>query len=122
MKRKHLLGAFGAALLVGLAAFSASAFSGTTRPGDDPNNANLTYWYWAESDAPGANGWIKKEVALYEKSHPKVKISIVLQSTSTLISAFTTTAQTHSGPDIATQWATLPVLTPAWNGDSVPIS
>ena len=31
-------------------------------------------------------------------------------------------AQTKSGPDIATQWATLPVLTPAWNGASVPIS
>ena len=22
---------------------------------DDPNNANLTYWYWGEDDAPGAN-------------------------------------------------------------------
>ena len=65
---------------------------------DDPNNANLTYWYWAESDAPGANNWLKKEVALYEKAHPKVKISIVLQSTDTLTSAFTTAAQTKSGP------------------------
>ena len=83
---------------------------------------SLTYWYWAESDAPGANGWLKKEVALYEKAHPKVKITIVLQSTDTLTSAFTTAAQTKSGPDIATQWATLPVLTPAWNGASVPIS
>ena len=40
----------------------------------------------------------------------------------TLTSAFTTAAQTKSGPDIATQWATLPTLTPAWNGSSVPIS
>src|SRR5207244_12329124 len=40
----------------------------------------------------------------------------------TLTSAFTTAAQTKSGTDIATQWATLPVLTPAWNGSSVPIS
>src|SRR5262249_54123888 len=83
-------------------AFAASAYSGTTA--DDPNNANLTYWYWAESDAPGANGWLKKEVALYEKTHPKVKITIVLQSTDTLTSAFTTASQTKSGPDIATQW------------------
>jgi ABC-type glycerol-3-phosphate transport system substrate-binding protein len=123
MGRKHLLGVLGAALAIGAAAFAASASSGTAGSrGDDPNNAKLTYWYWAESDAPGANGWIKKEVALYEKSHPKVKISIVLQGTDTLISAFTTVAQTKSGPDIATQWATLPTLTPAWNGDSVPIS
>ena len=45
---------------------------------DDPNNANLTYWYWGEDDAPGANNWIKKEVALYEKAHPKVKITVVI--------------------------------------------
>src|SRR5215471_14559599 len=122
MTRKRVLGALGALLAVGATAFVTSANSGTARQGDDPNNANLTYWYWAESDAPGANGWIKKEVALYEKSHPKVKISIVLQGTDTLISAFTTVAQTKSGPDIATQWATLPTLTPAWNGATVPIS
>src|SRR5689334_13636151 len=123
MARKKVVLALGAALAVAAAAFASSAASKPAGvKADDPNNANLTYWYWAESDAPGANGWIKKEVALYEKAHPKVKISIVLQSTATLISAFTTTAQTHSGPDIATQWATLPVLTPAWNGDSVPIS
>jgi raffinose/stachyose/melibiose transport system substrate-binding protein len=122
MTRKHVVGALGALLAVGAAAFVTSANSGTARPGDDPNNANLTYWYWAESDAPGANGWLKKEVALYEKAHPKVKITIVLQSTDTLTSSFTTAAQTKSGADIATQWATLPVLTPAWSGASVPIS
>src|SRR6185437_2558510 len=62
------------------------------------------------------------EVAQYEKAHPKVKISVVIQSTDTLTSAFTTAAQTKSGPDIATQWATLPTLTPAWGGATVPIS
>jgi multiple sugar transport system substrate-binding protein len=122
MARKHVLAVLGAAVVVGATAMTSSMASTTARTADDPNDANLTYWYWAESDAPGANGWIKKEVALYEKAHPKVKISIVLQSTDTLISAFTTAAQTQSGPDIATQWATLPVLTPAWNGASVPIS
>src|SRR5262245_22714729 len=114
MTRKHMLGALVATLAVCAAALAASAFPRTTA--DDPNDANLTYWYWAESDAPGANSWLKKQVALYEKAHPKVKISIVLQSTDTLTSAFTTAAQTKSGPDIATQWATLPVLTPAWGG------
>ena len=103
--------------------FATTAASQQTRQiADDPNNASLTYWYWGESDAPGANDWLKKEVAAYEKAHPKVKIKIVIQSTDTLTSAFTTAAQTKSGPDIATQWATLPVLTPAWNGSSVPIS
>lgn len=123
MARKHILAALGLTLAVGVAAFTATATSRAARAaGDDPNNASLTYWYWGEDDAPGANGWLKKEVALYEKAHPKVKISVVTQSTDTLTSAFTTAAQTRSGPDIATQWATLPVLTPAWSGASVPIS
>src|SRR6478752_1290486 len=122
MARKHVLAVLGAALVLGAAVFTAGAASKTARTGDDPNNANLTYWYWAESDAPGANGWLKKEVALYEKAHPKVKVSVVIQSTDTLTSAFTTAAQTKSGPDIATQWATLPTLAPAWAGATVPIS
>ena len=123
MRRKHVLAVLGAVLAVGAAAFAATAASKTAQPAsDDPNDASLTYWYWAEPDAPGANNWLKKQVAAYEKAHPKVKIKIVVQSTDTLTSAFTTAAQTKSGPDIATQWATLPVLTPAWNGASVPIS
>jgi multiple sugar transport system substrate-binding protein len=123
MRRNHALAVLGTALAVGVAVFASSAASKPARVvADDPNNANLTYWYWAESDAPGANAWIKSQVAVYEKAHPKVKISIVIQSTDTLTSAFTTAAQTKRGPDIATQWATLPVLTPAWNGASVPIS
>jgi ABC-type glycerol-3-phosphate transport system substrate-binding protein len=123
MTTRHLLAVLAAALVSSAVLFTGSAASKTsTAAGDDPNNANLTYWYWAESDAPGANNWLKKEVALYEKAHPKVKVSVVIQSTDTLTSAFTTAAQTKSGPDIATQWATLPTLTPAWKGATVPIS
>src|SRR6516164_7834852 len=122
MALKHVLVVLGVAVVLSAAVFVAGAASKTTKSGDDPNNASLTYWYWAESDAPGANNWLKKQVALYEKSHPNVKINVVIQSTDTLTSAFTTAAQTHSGPDIATQWATLPTLTPAWSGATVPIS
>ena len=123
MVRTRVLAAVGAAVAVGVVAFASTAASQNAGPAaDDPNDANLTYWYWGEDDAPGANGWLKQQVALYEKAHPKVKITVVTQSTDTLTSAFTTAAQTKSGPDIATQWATLPVLTPAWNGASVPIS
>ena len=82
----------------------------------------MTYWYWAESDAPGANKWMKTMIAKYEKLHPKVHINLVLQGDATLIGAFNATAATKSGPDIATQWATLPTLTPAWSGDIAPIS
>src|ERR1700690_465958 len=122
MSPKKVLAVLGAVVVLSAAVFVAAAASKPAKSGDDPNNANLTYWYWAESDAPGANNWLKKEVALYESSHPKVKVSVVIQSTDTLTSAFTTVSQTHSGPDIATQWATLPTLTPAWAGALVPIS
>ena len=122
MALKHVLVVLGVAVVLSAAVFVAGAASKTAKSGDDPNNASLTYWYWAESDAPGANNWLKGQVALYEKSHPKVKIKVVTQSTDTLTSAFTTAAQTKSGPDIATQWATLPTLTPAWSGATVPIS
>ena len=123
MTRKHVLIGVSLMCAVCAAVFMATATSTAARTaGDDPNDASLTYWYWGEDDAPGANGWLKKQVAAYEKLHPKVKVSVVTQSADTLTSAFTTAAQTRSGPDIATQWATLPVLTPAWNGASVPIS
>jgi raffinose/stachyose/melibiose transport system substrate-binding protein len=123
MVSKRVIAVLAVALAAGAAIFASGAASKPARvAADDPNNANLTYWYWGEDDAPGANNWLKAQVAKYEKAHPKVKITIVTQSTDTLTSAFTTAAQTKSGPDIATQWATLPVLTPAWNGASVPIS
>jgi raffinose/stachyose/melibiose transport system substrate-binding protein len=123
MAKKHVLGALAAAFALSAIVFTSASVAGpTATKADDPNNANLTYWYWGEDDAPGATNWIKSEISQYEKAHPKVKITLAVQSTDTLISAFTTAAQTKSGPDIATQWATLPVLTPAWNGWSVPIS
>src|SRR5438067_1352838 len=96
--------------------------TGTSARPDDPHSGNITYWYWAESDAPGANAFMKAAIARYEKLYPKVQIKLVLQSTDTLIGAFRTAAQTRSGPDITTQWATLPTLTPAWIGASVAIS
>ena len=92
MARKHVLAVLGVTALAACAAvFALGAASKTAKTAaDDPNNASLTYWYWAENDAPGANNWIKKQVALYEKTHPKVKINVVLQSTDTLTAAFQT--------------------------------
>lgn len=90
--------------------------------GGDAEKADLTYWYWGESDAPGANDWMKGRIADYQKLHPGVKIKFVPQSTDTLIGAFTTAAQTKSGPDIATQWATIPVLSQVWSGAVAPLS
>jgi raffinose/stachyose/melibiose transport system substrate-binding protein len=99
-----------------------SQASGSASSTDDPEHASLTYWYWAESDAPGANNWMKARITDYQTAHPGVTINLVPQSTDTLIGAFTTAAQTKSGPDIATQWATIPVLSQVWAGAVAPIS
>ena len=106
----------------GCTASSPSGGGGASGGGGNAEKANLTYWYWGESDAPGANNWMKARIADYQKLHPGVKIKLVPQSTDTLIGAFTTAAQTKSGPDIATQWATIPVLSQAWAGAVAPVS
>ncbi len=88
-----------------------------------PNaKVNLTFWWWAESDAPGADAWMTETVAAYQKIHPNVTINIVPQSTDTLISAFQSAVTAKSGPDIASQWATGPTLGFVWQDAVVPIS
>jgi raffinose/stachyose/melibiose transport system substrate-binding protein len=82
----------------------------------------LTYWYWAESDAPGADAWMTETVEAYKKIKPNVTITVVPQSTDTLISAFQAAATAKSGPDIASQWATGPVLGFVWQDALVPVS
>jgi raffinose/stachyose/melibiose transport system substrate-binding protein len=111
-----------AAALAGCGGSSGGGSSAAAKATDNPYAGTMTYWYWAESDAPGANNWMQSMIAKYEKLHPKVHIKLVPQGDATLIGAFTATAATKSGPDIATQWATLPTLTPAWNGDIAPLS
>ncbi len=82
----------------------------------------LDFWYWAESDAPGADKWMADTVSQYQAAHPNVTINVVPQSTDTLQSAFQTAAASNSGPDIASQWATGPVLSFVWSDSVAPIS
>lgn len=99
----------------------ASSGSGGTN-GGNKYQGDLTYWFWGKSDIPGIDKWMQQRAAQYEKMHPKVHISTVEQSNSTIISSFRLAAQSKSGPDIDTQWATLPTLTPYFDGDVTPIS
>jgi ABC-type glycerol-3-phosphate transport system substrate-binding protein len=85
-------------------------------------NVDLTFWYWAESDAPGADAWMTESVEAYKAVKPNVTITVVPQSTDTLISAFQSAVTAKSGPDIASQWATGPVLGFVWQDALVPIS
>ena len=126
MHLRRVAGTAVAMLLLGslLAACSANATtdaSASAAAADDPENASLTYWFWAESDAPGADDWMKARIAEYQTLHPGVQIELVPQASETLIGGFATAAQTRSGPDIATLWATMPVLTQAWAGAIAPL-
>lgn len=109
------------------ALMAATSVSAVAQTGSSANSAKayqgkLTYWFWGESDIPGIDKWMTSMVSAYEKLHPGVHIGLVPQATDTLIGAFRLAAQTHSGPDIDTQWATLPTLTPYWDKAAVPIS
>lgn len=102
---------------------SGSSASGSTEGGNGAQyQGNLTFWFWGESDVPGSTKWMQDAVERYKKLHTGINIEFVPQATQTLQGAFQTAAQAKSGPDIAMQWATLPVLTPVWNGSVAPLT
>ena len=107
-----------AAALVGLASAAGSA----SARGHTTAKTNLTFWFWGEFDAPGADKWLAQAVKSYEAKHPDISIKVVPQATDTFIATFTTAATAKKGPDIAAQWATGPVLAQVWNGAVTPIS
>jgi ABC-type glycerol-3-phosphate transport system substrate-binding protein len=82
----------------------------------------LTFWFWGEFDAPGANKWLAQAVRSYQAKHANISIKVVPQATDTFIATFTAAATAKRGPDIAAQWATGPVLAQVWNGAVAPIS
>jgi multiple sugar transport system substrate-binding protein len=90
--------------------------------GTGNEKVELTFWYWAESDAPGADAWMTETVDAYKQVQPNVTVNVVPQSTDTLISAFQSAVTAKSGPDIASQWATGPVLGFVWQDALVPVS
>lgn len=83
---------------------------------------NITYWFWGEGDIPGITKWMQERIKIYEKANPSVSVTLVPQSNNSIIPSFTLAASQKSGPDIDTQWATLPVLQPALGGAVTPIS
>jgi multiple sugar transport system substrate-binding protein len=116
-KRFHL---FSIALIMGILLSACGAPAPAAAPGNE--KVELTFWYWAESDAPGADAWMTETVEAYKKVQPNVTVNVVPQSTDTLISAFQSAVTAKSGPDIASQWATGPVLGFVWQDALVPVS
>jgi len=120
-RRSFAIAAVVTAFALFLSACSGSSGSDPKASGD-PYTGKLTYWFWGESDVPGSTKWMQAAVARYEGLHPGIHIQVVPQATETLQGAFQTAAQAKTGPDIAMQWATLPVLTPAWRGQVTPLT
>ena len=85
-------------------------------------SGTFTYWLWGESNVPGMDKWMADRAAAYTMQNPNVHINVVSQSDDTLVGTYTMAAQSQSGPDMATQWATLPTLAPYWSGSAVAIS
>jgi raffinose/stachyose/melibiose transport system substrate-binding protein len=113
----------GAAAVPGLlAACGGDTQQQSNAPSAKSVEGKLTFWYWGESDAPGANDWMDENVKAYKKEKPDLEISVVPQATDTLISSFQAAVSAQQGPDIASQWATGPVLTQVWQDAVVPIS
>jgi len=73
----------------------ATAAPATAAPAQTP--VHLVVWWWGEQEAPGAQKWMDDTVATYQKLHPNVTIETVLQSTDSLIPAFTSAAAAKSG-------------------------
>jgi ABC-type glycerol-3-phosphate transport system substrate-binding protein len=120
-KRRAAVVAAAAASAIILSACSGSS-GGANTNSTNPYSGHLTYWFWAESDVPGSTKWMQATIGRYEKLHPGIHIDLVPQATETLQGAFQTAAQAKTGPDIAMQWATLPVLTPVWRGQVAPLT
>ena len=108
------------ALTAALSVGSAGAKS--SKPAQAKATTNLTMWFWGNDDAPGADKWLAAAVKSYEAKNPNIKIKVVTQPVATFIATFQAAAAAKSGPDIAAQWATGPVLTQVWGGAITAIS
>jgi ABC-type glycerol-3-phosphate transport system substrate-binding protein len=80
----------------------------------------LDFWFWGESKVTGANKWMRETITLFEKAHPNIHVNLDVQGDDNLVSNFQAAAA-HKGPDLATQWATVPVLEQARTGAAVPL-
>ncbi len=83
---------------------------------------HLTMWWWGQQEANGSAGWLASTIKLYEKIHPNVTITPVLQTTSGLVPAQTTACAAKHGPDIFYYWAGIWNIQNAWQGCMRPIS
>ena len=110
------------ALAITAALSVGSAGAKSSKPAQAKATTNLTMWFWGNDDAPGADKWLAAAVKSYEAKNPNIKIKVVTQPVATFIATFQAAASAKSGPDVAAQWATGPILTQVWGGAMTAIS
>ena len=66
-KRFHLLSIV--LILVTVRSACGPKASNPNAGGNSNEKVDLTFWYWAESDAPGADAWMTETVEAYKKSN-----------------------------------------------------
>ena len=106
-------------LVVGLLALSMlTGMRATTAQ----ENVTLTWWWWGTGDVPTMRDWVEWVADAYEEAHPNVTIVSEERTDADIFTAFEAAAAAGEGPDIAPQWAGMPVMSQVWAGNVAPVS
>lgn len=97
----------------------AATMEKSTFPTED---LTLNISWWGEQEAPGATKWLQETMDLFQKEHPNVTMTQVLQTTEGLVPAFEAAAAAGAGPDIQYFWGGIYAQQPGWDGHIAPIS
>jgi raffinose/stachyose/melibiose transport system substrate-binding protein len=93
-----------------LAACGGSSSGGGSSGGG--GGGKLNAWWWG--DPENMQGWLETSIKTFKTTPGGADVSVAMQQTETLNSAFAAAAAAKHGPDIAAQWATQPVLARVW--------
>ena len=106
-------------LIVGLLALTTMMGMQRTTAQED---VTLTWWWWGTNDIPAMRDWVEWVAGAYQEAHPNVTIVTEERTDADIFTAFEAAAAVGEGPDIAPQWAGMPVMAPVWAGDVAPLS
>jgi raffinose/stachyose/melibiose transport system substrate-binding protein len=102
-----------------LAACGSSGSASGSGSAQASSKGTLEAWWWG--DPPQMPAWLDT-VAKKFKTEKGVSVSIDQQQTQSFLSNFVAAGAARQGPDVAAQWATLPVLAQAWKGYITPLN
>jgi ABC-type glycerol-3-phosphate transport system substrate-binding protein len=83
------------------------------------SSKSFTAWWWGDPTQMPA--WLNTVVAKF-KAEKGVSITVNQQQTTSFAANFTAAAAARQGPSVAAQWATMPVMAPAWKGAITPLN